>query len=122
MTPFWIAITALCGLAAIVNFALAVSNHAKPRVMGIRALAGVLSLLAVAGILVGKAANLVPVLLSIPLKVTAAGVFVFAVLFLPAALSGGDPQGEEMTLAKRAIRPTTATVRLKQPGSDEWIN
>lgn len=121
MTPFWIVIIALGVLAAIVNFAIAASHRGEPMILAVRALAGVASLVASVGIVVGKEANLVPVILPWPLKVIAAGVFVFAVLFIPSTV-GKSSQAPEVTLQQRAGRPTNATVRLREQGADEWVN
>lgn len=121
MTPFWIAIIALGFLAAIVNFTLAAMHRDELMVLGVRALAGLVSLIAAVGIVVGKEANLVHVLLDWPVKLIAAGVFVFAVLFLPSIV--GKKSGEpEVTLQQRAARPTNATVRLREQSADEWMN
>ncbi len=121
MTPFWIAIIALGILAAIVNFTLAAMHRDEPMVLAVRALAGLVSLIAAVGIIVGKEANLVHVLLDWPVKLIAAGVFVFAVLFLPSIV--GKKSGEaEVTLQQRAARPTNATVRLREQSADEWMN
>ena len=121
MTPFWIVIIVLGVLAAIVNFAIAASRRGEPMVVAVRSLAGLLSLVASVGIVVGKEANLVPVILPWPLKVIAAGVFVFAVLFVPSTI-GKTSDDAEMTLQQRAARPTNATVRLREQGADEWVN
>ncbi|HEX8995354.1 MAG TPA: hypothetical protein VF812_04945 [Ktedonobacterales bacterium] len=121
MTPFWIVIIILGVLAAIVNFAIAASRRSEPMVFAVRALAGVISLLASIGIVVGKEASLVPVILPWPLKVIAAGVFVFAVLFLPSTV-GKSSDTPEVTIQQRAARPANATVRLRERGADEWVN
>ncbi len=121
MTPFWIVIIALGVLAAIVNFAIAASHRGVPMVVAVRVLAGLVSLAASVGIVVGKEANLVPVILPLPLKLIAAGVFVFAVLFIPSTV-GKSSAAAEVTLQQRAARPTNATVRLREQGADEWVN
>lgn|SRR5487761_1976522 len=121
MTPFWIVIIALGVLAAIINFAIAASHRDEPMVVAVRILAGIVSLVASVGIVVGKEANLVPVILPWPLKLIAAGVFVFAVLFVPSTI-GKSSETAEVTLQQRAARPTNATVRLREQGADEWVN
>ena len=121
MTPFWILIIALGVLAAIINFAIAASHRDEPMVVAVRILAGIVSLAASVGIVVGKEANLVPVILPWPIKVIAAGVFVFAVLFVPSTI-GKASESTEVTLQQRATRPTNATVRLREQGADEWVN
>ncbi len=121
MTLFWIIITALGVLAAIVNFAIAATRRGEPMVVAVRVLAGLVSLVASAGIIVGKEASLVGVILPWPVKVIAAGVFVFAVLFVP-SLVGKTDNAAEVTLQQRAARPTNATVRLREQGADPWVN
>ena len=121
MTPFWIAIIALGVLAAIVNFTIAAMRRDEPMVLAVRALAGLVALIAAVGIVVGKEANLVQTILPWSIKLIAAGVFVFAVLFLPSII-GKKSDTPEVTLQQRAARPTNATVRLREQGADEWIN
>ena len=121
MTPFWIVIIALGVLAAIVNFAIAITRRGEPMVVAIRTLAGLLSLAAAVGIVVGKEANLVPVLLPWYYTLIGAGIFVFAVLFLPSII-GKNSAAPEVTLQQRAARPANATVRLREQGADEWVN
>jgi hypothetical protein len=121
MTTFWIAIIALGILAAIVNFAIAAMHRDEPMMMAVRALAGLVSLIAAVGIVVGKEANLMPIRLDWPVKLIAAGVFVFGVLFLP-SIFGKKSGAPEVTLQQRAARPTNATVRLREQSVDEWMN
>lgn len=121
MNPFWIAITALAILAAIVNLVIAITRRAEPKVLGVRALAALVSLVAAVGIIVGKEAELVPFILTLPVKLTAAGVFVFAVMFLPSMLSRSAAESAP-SLQERAARPANATVRLRERGGDEWVN
>ncbi|HEX8731119.1 MAG TPA: hypothetical protein VF725_03565 [Ktedonobacterales bacterium] len=121
MTAFWIVIIALGVLAAIVNFALAATHRDEPMVLAVRSLAGLVSLVAAVSIVVGKVANLVPFILDWPVKLIAAGVFVFAVLFLPSILSKKS-DAAEVTLQQRAARPINATVRLREQSVDEWMN
>ena len=121
MTLFWIAIIALGVLAALVNFAIAAIHRDEPMVVAVRAVAGLASLAAAAVIVVGKEANLVGTILPWSYKVIGAGVFVFAVLFLPSILSKRSAT-PEVTLQQRAARPTNATVRLREQGADPWVN
>lgn len=121
MTTFWVVIIALAVIAAIVNFAIAVSRRGEPMVVAIRALAGLVSLVAAVGIVVGKEADLVPVLLPASYKLIGAGIFVFAVLFLPSII-GKNSAAPDVTLQERAARPANATVRLREQGADEWVN
>jgi len=121
MTPFWIVIIALGVLAAIVNFAIAASHRGEPMVIAVRTLAGLASLVASVGIVVGKEANLVGTILPWSYKLIGAGVFVFAVLFLPSILSKRSA-APEVTIQQRAARPANATVRLREQGADEWVN
>jgi hypothetical protein len=121
MTPFWIAIVVLGVLAAIINFTIAAMRRDEPMVLAVRALAGLVSLIAVVGIVIGKEANLVQTLLDWPIKLIGAGVFVFAVLFLP-SIVGKKSDAAEVTLQQRAARPANATVRLREHGADEWVN
>ncbi|HZC05825.1 MAG TPA: hypothetical protein VE338_09300 [Ktedonobacterales bacterium] len=121
MTPFWIVIIALGVLAAIVNFAIAAARRGAPMVVAVRVLAGLVSLAASAGIVVGKEASLVPVILPWPLKLISAGVFVFAVMFVPSVI-GKNSAESEVTLQQRAARPVNATVRLREQGADPWVN
>lgn len=121
MTPFWIAIIALGILAAFVNFAIAAMRRDEPMVLAVRSLAGLASLVAAVGIVIGKVANLAPVILPWSVKLIAAGVFVFAVLFLPSII-GKKNDTAEVTLQQRAARPANATIRLREQGADEWVN
>jgi hypothetical protein len=125
MTAFWYLITALGILAAIINFVLAGVRRQQTMVMAVRGLAGLVSLVLSIGIVVGKAIHLKP---PFPLEAQtvfiAAGVFVFAVLFLPSYLEKSNSDGDEkkVTLQERAARPAKATIRLQNNGPDEWVN
>lgn len=121
MTPFWIVIVVLAIIAALVNFIIGASHRAEPIVFAVRLAAGLLSLAAVAFIVVGKAASLMPVILSWPVRIILAGLFVFAVLFIPSAVERNRDQTEP-TIQQRAARPANATVRLREGGADEWVN
>ena len=124
MTFFWIVIITLGVLAALINFGIAAAHRSEPMVFAVRALAGLVGLVASVGIVVGKEANLVPVIIPWPVKLIAAGVFVFAVLFLPSTL-GKSNEEAEVSLQQRAARPINATVRLRDQGvkgADEWVN
>jgi hypothetical protein len=121
MTPFWITIIALGILAALVNFAIAATRRGEPMVVAVRVLAGLASLAAAVGIVVGKEANLVGMILPWSYKLIGAGVFVFAVLFLPSII-GKRFAAPEVSLQERAARPINATVRLREQGADPWVN
>lgn len=121
MTLFWIVIIALGVVAALVNFAIAAIHRDEPMVVAVRVLAGLASLAAAAVIIVGKEANLVGTILPWSYKLIGAGVFVFAVLFLP-SIVGKRSAAPDVTLQQRAARPTNATVRLREQGADPWVN
>lgn len=121
MTTFWVFIIALGIIAALVNFAIAATHRGEPMVVAVRVLAGLASLAAAVIIVVGKEANLVGMLLPWSYKIIGAGVFVFAVLFLPSII-GKRSATPDVTLQQRAARPTNATVRLREPGADPWVN
>ena len=129
MSSFWYLITALAILAAIINFSIAIARRKQPLVALVRALAGLVSLAAAIGVVVGKAIQLHPssVLgfsLQWQMVIIATGVFVFIVLLAPSYV-GRDSTQPEPTLgerAKLAARPVNATVRLREQGADEWVN
>jgi fatty acid desaturase len=121
LTPFWIIIVVLAIIAALVNFAIGASRRAEPLVFAVRLAAGVASLAAAAFIVVGKVGSLIPFILTWPERIILAGVFVFAVLFIPSAVERNREQTEP-TIQQRAARPANATVRLREGGSDEWVN
>ena len=125
MTAFWYLITALGLLAAIINFVLAALRRRQTSVALVRGLAGLISLGLSAGIVVGKALRLhPPFTLSWQTVFIAAGVFVFAVLFLPSYFdqSNRAEDAQKVTLQQRAARPAKATVRLQNSSTDEWVN
>ncbi len=121
-TPFWIGVIALTIIVAAINFAIGASRRGNPVIFGVRLAAGVASLAAAAFIIFGKLADIMPVLLSWPERVTIAGVFVFAVLFIPSVIERNREPSTEPTIQQRAARPANATVRLREGGSDEWVN
>ncbi len=122
ITPFWIVIIVLALIAAAVNFVIGAAHRSELVVFGVRLAAGIVSLAAAAFIIAGKAASLVPVILTWPEKVILAGVFVFAVLFVPSVVERNLDQNEP-TIQQRAARPANATVRLRDGGgNDEWVN
>jgi hypothetical protein len=121
LTPFWIGIIVLAIIAAAVNFAIGASHRSEPVILGVRLAAGVASLAAALFIIVGKAADLAPVILTWPERIILAGVFVFAVLFVPSVVERNRNQTEP-TIQQRAARPANATIRLRESGSDEWVN
>ncbi len=121
-TPFWIGVIALTIIVAAVNFAIGASRRGNPVIFGVRLAAGVASLAAAAFIILGKLANIMPVLLSWPARITIAGVFVFAVLFIPSVIERNREPSTEPTIQERAARPANATIRLREGGSDSWVN
>ena len=124
---WWYIIIAFGLLAVIINGALALSRRNKPMVALVRAAAGVVSLVAVTGVIVVKAGRIHAHPKFQPSEIfIAAGVFIFAVLFLPTYFERNF-QGEaeakaKPTLQQRAARPVNATVRLRDKSSDEWVN
>lgn len=121
MTPFWIVIVILAIIAAAVNFAIGASHRAEPMVFAVRLAAGVASIAAAGFIVMGKVASFIPFILTWPERIILAGVFVFAVLFIPSAVERNRDQTEP-TIQQRAARPANATVRLREGGADEWVN
>ncbi|HEX9036516.1 MAG TPA: hypothetical protein VF808_05945 [Ktedonobacterales bacterium] len=121
-TPFWILIIALALIAAAVNFAIGASRRAEPVVFGVRMAAGLASVAAAAFIILAKLANIMPVLLHWPERLTMAGVFIFAVLFVPSIVERNREQTAAPTIQERAARPANATIRLRDASDSEWIN
>jgi hypothetical protein len=121
-TAFWMIIIALAIIAAAVNFAIGASHRGEPVIFAVRLAAGSISLVAVVVIIYGKLANLMPVLLTWPERILMAGLFVFAVLFIPSVVERNRAQTVEPTIQERAARPANATIRLKESGADEWVN
>ncbi len=121
MTATWYIITGLGVLAAIINFSIAAVRRKEPLVALARVLAGLVSLAAAAGIVIGKAIGYHPGFQwQWETAIIGAGVFVFIVLFLP-SLVGRDEKAQK-ALQERAARPANATVRLGNQGLDEWVN
>lgn len=132
---FWPLIITLALIAALINLGLAIARRRYPMVALVRGVAGFLSLALGIGIIVGKSLQLhPPFALDAPTVFIAAGVFVFATLWLPSRLelniereSGAKTP---TTMQERAARPTNATIRLQQSGAksggktgaDEWVN
>lgn len=124
-TPFWITVIALALIAGVVNFVISASHRAEPVVFAVRVAAGLASVGAAAFIIIGKLADIMPVVLHWPERVTIAGVFVFAVFFVPSIIERNREQTVEPTLmerAQRVARPANATVRLREHSDSEWIN
>ena len=121
MVAFWYVIFALGIIAAIINLSLAVTRRKQPMVAAARGFAGLLSLAAVVGIIVGKAIQISHPPLQPQEVFIATGVFIFAVLLLPSYADRGSKEAKP-TLQQRAARPANATVRLREAGSDEWVN
>lgn len=123
MTLFWYLITGLGVLAAIINFSIALARRNEPMVALARGLAGLVSLVAAVGIVVGKdVLHYHPGFgLTWQTVIIVSGVFVFAVLLLPSYVGRGEKTTAN-ALQERAARPTNATIRLREKGSDEWVN
>jgi len=121
-TPFWIIIIVLALIAAAVNFALSVSRRGNSLVFATRIAAGLASVAAAAFIIIGKLTDVMPVLLQWSDRLILAGLFVFAVLFVPSIVERRREQTTEPTIQQRAARPANATIRLRESGSDEWVN
>ena len=122
MTAVWYVIVAICAIAAIINFSIAAARRRQPVVALVRSLAGLLSLVAVAGIVIGKTLSIPHPFLDARNVFIGFGIFVFAVLFLPSYADRGEKAGPKVTMQQRAARPANATVRLRDAGSDEWVN
>jgi hypothetical protein len=124
-TPFWIIVIALALAAAAVNFAIGVSHRAEALVFAVRMAAGLASVGAAAFIIIAKLTDIMPVILLWPERLTIAGLFVFAVLFVPSIIERNREQTVEPTLmqrAQRVARPANATIRLRDSSDSEWIN
>lgn len=125
-TYWWYIIIAFGLLAVIINGVFAVSRRKQPMVALVRGLAGVVSLAAVIGVIVVKVGRIHSHPKFQPSEIfIAAGVFIFAVLFLPTYVERNAPGQAEAkpTLQQRAARPANATVRLRDSGAtDEWVN
>lgn len=122
---WWYIIIAFGLLAVVINGVLALSRRDRPMVALVRGAAGVVSLVAVTGVIVVKAGRIHAHPKFQPSEIfIAAGVFIFAVLFLPTYFER-KVQGEaeaKPTLQQRAARPVNATVRLREKSADEWVN
>jgi cytochrome c biogenesis protein CcdA len=121
---YWYIIVALGVIAAIINFGIAASRRKQPVVVGVRVMAGLVSLAVSVGIIVGKAFRLAHPYLQWQEVVIGFGVFIFAVLLLPSYVGkdAASEVGTKMTLQQRAARPANATIRLRDAHSDEWVN
>lgn len=122
MTPVWYIIVAVCVLAAIINFTLANARRKQPLVATVRVVAGLLSLAAVGGIIVGKSLAIPHPFLDARNVFIGFGIFVFAVLLLPSYADRIAKDTPNVTMQQRAARPANATVRLRDSGTDEWVN
>jgi hypothetical protein len=123
LTTFWIIIIIVAVVVAIINFAIAAVRRKELMVALVRGLAGLLSLLLAAGILVGKAIVIQHPYLRAQDVFIGFGVFVFAVLLLPTYVERGRDTSPKVTIQERAARPVNATVRLRDAkSSDEWVN
>lgn len=122
MTAVWYIIVAICVIAAIINFSIAGAKRKQPVVALVRGAAGLVSLAAVAGIIVGKSLAIPHPFLDARNVFIGFGVFVFAVLLLPSYADRGAKDAPRVTMQQRAARPANATIRLRDAGSDEWVN
>ncbi len=122
MTAFWYVIVTLGIIAAIVNFAIAFARRKQQMVALVRGLAGVVSLVPPVGIVAGKALAVPHPSLRAQDVFIATGVFIFAVLLVPSYFERGSKDTSKPTLQQRAARPANATIRLRDAGSDEWVN
>lgn len=123
LTTFWIIIIIVAIVVAIINFAIAAVRRKELMVALVRGLAGLLSLLLVGGIIVGKAIVIQHPFLDRNNVFIGFGVFVFAVLWLPSYVERSRGAEPKVTIQERAARPVNATVRLRDAkSSDEWVN
>lgn len=122
MTTVWYVVVALGILAAIINFSIAVARRSHPMVMVVRAVAGFLSLGVAVGVVLGKAERIAHPYLEAQYVFIGVGVFVFAVLLLPSYVDRGSKETPKVSMQQRAARPANATVRLRDAGTDEWVN
>lgn len=122
MAAVWYIIVAICALAAIINFIIAGARRKRPLVAAVRILAGLVSLAAVAGIIIGKSLSIPHPFLEARNVFIGFGVFVFAVLLLPTYAERGAKDAPKVTMQQRAARPANATIRLRDASSDEWVN
>jgi len=122
VTAVWYIVVALGMLAAIINFSIAVARRSRPMVMVVRALAGLLSLGAALGVVLGKADRVAHPYLEARYVFIGLGVFVFAVLVLPSYVDRGNKEHPTVSMQQRAARPANATVQLRDAGADEWVN
>lgn len=125
---FYPLITALAVLAAIINFALAVSRRQYLLVVLVRTVAGLASLVPAAVIVFGQALGL-HIFQALNLRdlqwstvFIATGVFVFIVLWFPSYVERATHVPAAPSIQERAARPAKATVRLQRSGPDEWVN
>ena len=122
MNLFWYIILTLGIIAGIVNLGIAMARRKQPAVALVRVLAGCVSLVAVAGVLIGKSVRISHPFLHPQDVIIGAGVFIFAVLFLPSYFERSRGGATGTTMQQRAARPANATVRLRDANSDEWVN
>jgi hypothetical protein len=122
VTPFWYLIVTLGIITAIINFGLALARRQQRTVALVRALAGVVSLVPPAGIIVGKALSVQHPYLEKRDVIIGIFVFIFLVLVLPSYVDRGGEAAPKVTLQQRAARPANATVRMRNSGTDEWVN
>lgn len=122
-TPFWIAVIIIALAVGVINFAIGATRRGDMVALAVRMAAGLASILAAGFIIYGKLADIMPTRLSWPEKIVMAGLFVFAVLFIPSVIERNRAQETtEPTLQQRAARPVNATIRLREASDSEWIN
>ena len=123
-TAFWVVLIILAIVAAVVNFAIGASHRGEPLIFATRLAAGLVSVAAAAFIIFGKLANIMTgslAWLDWKGRIIMAGIFVFAVLFIPSVVERNRAQTEP-TIQQRAARPANATIRLRDGSADEWVN
>jgi hypothetical protein len=108
--------------AAAINFAIGANHRDDRLVLAVRVAAGLTSVAAAVFIVIGKLADVMPVIIPWPVKLAVGGVFIFGVLFIPSVIERNREQTPAPTIQQRAARPVNATIRLRDTGADEWVN
>lgn len=127
LSMFWPTITTLAVLAAVINFAIAISRRKYPLIALVRAVAGSASLALALLIIFGRAFQIKEAIspglqLEWQTVFIATGVFIFAVLWIPSYIERSSRAPTRASIQERAARPAKATVRLQRTGTDEWVN
>ena len=119
----WYLTAALCVVAAVINFALAYARRQHTVIAVVRAVAGIVPLVAAAGIVLGKITAIPHPYFTRENVFIAFGVFIAIVFFLPSYIEKQMGEAPKVTLQQRAARPANATIRLRDAkGSDESVN